>query len=175
MTLNTDLKDLINACKNSSWSNWIFSKFAFAFRLDNPLINVANWDVTFNGQYNLNSFCSHHWILGVLRINYHLDYDNTYDSNNKLSKSCDVYRRNGNLGTIILTSAIPDSKNLVIQPFNLADFGPVLKKARTKIPEFLENVYDRRRLLTWMDYLTLAQFEEKIMKQQPVEGSILIL
>ena len=46
---------------------------------------------------------------------------------------------------------------------------------KERIPEFLENVYNKKRLHSSLDYLTPEEFEAKIAKQQPAERPILIL
>lgn len=46
---------------------------------------------------------------------------------------------------------------------------------KERIPEFLENVYNKKRLHPSLDYLTPAEFEGKIQTQKPVERPILIL
>lgn len=46
---------------------------------------------------------------------------------------------------------------------------------KRRIPEFLENVYNKKRLHSPLEYLTPEEFEAKIAKQQPTERPILIL
>lgn len=48
-----------------------------------------------------------------------------------------------------------------------------LDDVKSRIPEFLENVYNEKRLHSSLDYLTPSEFEEKIAKLKPAERPVL--